>query len=104
MDFGVRLRELLELRNISQKELASAIKISPSTVGNYICGLRKPDYITLKAIASYFRVSVDFLLDMDAGYTTDEGEAKLVQIYRILSDPQRELLLDQAMLLIKRKF
>ncbi len=104
MDIGARLKELLELKNMSQKEFASAVKISPSAVGNYIRGVREPDYATLRLFASYFQVSTDFLLDMDVEYTTDKNEIKLVQIYRILSETQRALLLDQAMLLIKRRF
>lgn len=62
MDFGNRLRVLLSDRNISQKNFAAEIGIAASTAGNYVNGVREPDYETLKRIAQYFQVSTDYLL------------------------------------------
>ena len=47
MDFASRLKELLSDRNISQRDFASKIDIAASTAGNYIRGVREPDYETL---------------------------------------------------------
>lgn len=71
MDFGMRLRELLHDKNISQKEFAAEIGVAPSTVGNYVNGQREPDYRTLKRIAHYFHVSTDYLLGLEYGAVKD---------------------------------
>ena len=49
MDFASRLKELLHDRGIAQKDFANGIDIAPSTAGNYVRGLREPDYETLRA-------------------------------------------------------
>lgn len=102
MDFGTRLKEMLKQRELTQKDLAVALNISPGAVGNYVHGLREPDYATLKKIASYFQVSTDFLLGMDLGITKSAEENELLQIYRVLNKNQRSFLIEQAKLLINR--
>ena len=63
MSFGENLRTLIEEREITQKELARQLNIAPSTVGSYVQNTREPDFSTLKLIAQYFDVSIDYLLD-----------------------------------------
>ena len=48
MNFGDILRELLEDRDLSQKQLADALNISASAIGNYVRNNREPDFGTLK--------------------------------------------------------
>jgi transcriptional regulator with XRE-family HTH domain len=60
--FGNILRELRKEKNITQKELASMLKLSESTIGMYERNERQPDYDTLDRIANYFKVTTDFLL------------------------------------------
>jgi len=102
MDFGTRLKELLQERQLSQKDFAAATNIAASTVGNYIHGLREPDYETLRKMAAYFHVSIDFLLCAKIDKANNEGENELLQIYRELNSEWQSLLLDQAKLLLKR--
>ena len=54
MNFGNKLRALIEERGITQKELASHLNIAPSTVSSYVQNTREPDFVTLKLIAKYF--------------------------------------------------
>ena len=42
-DFGENLRELRSSAGLTQKELANKLEISPSAVGMYEHGRRKPD-------------------------------------------------------------
>ena len=49
--FGDILRDLLEERNLSQKQMAEDLNISASAVGNYVRNNREPDFETLKKIA-----------------------------------------------------
>ena len=48
MKFGDILRELLEEKELSQKQLAEDLNISASAVGNYVRNNREPDFETLK--------------------------------------------------------
>ena len=53
---------LREERNLTQRELAQVVKLSPSTIGMYESGRRDPDSETLRLFADYFGVGVDYLL------------------------------------------
>lgn len=61
--FGDRLKLLRTEKEITQKELAEMLNVSPSTVGMYERNQRDPDTATLSFLADYFEVSVDYLLD-----------------------------------------
>jgi len=78
MVFGQRLRYLRESKKMTQKELAKALNSSESTIGMYERGEREPNFETVGKIASYFGVSVDFLL----GHTNDSTQTqRIVQDY-----------------------
>lgn len=62
MNFGERLQELREDRDISRKELSAYLNVSVSALGMYEQGRREPNIETLVKIADYFDVSLDFLL------------------------------------------
>ncbi len=61
--FGVKLRNLREHQEFSQKEAAEKLNIAPATYSRYERGVREPDFNTLKRIANFFHVSIDYLLD-----------------------------------------
>ena len=58
-----RLRELREKRGISQLRLAMDLSLNQNSISRYETGEREADYKTLVALADYFRVSVDYLLE-----------------------------------------
>lgn len=101
MKFGEILRQLLEENDIAQKQLATDLNIAPTTLGNYIRGMREPDFEILKLVASYFNVTTDYLLDFRSGIARDHDEDELLRIYRILPDDKKELLLEQGKLLVR---
>lgn len=91
MELGTRLRYLREENNLSQKELASRLRISNVTLSQYETGARRPDIETLKNIASYFNVSMDYLVGSSSIKSADskrehdellEGFPEGVQILR----------------------
>lgn len=102
MTFGSILKELLEEHHISQKEVALALHLASSTVGNYIRNIREPDYETLKKIAEYFHVSTDYLLGLPATPKITHSEEHLLNIYRSLSKEQKELYMQIGQLFLKR--
>ncbi|WP_300382392.1 helix-turn-helix transcriptional regulator [Clostridium sp.] len=63
MLFGDRLKILREDKDVTQKELGAAVGVSDRVIGYYESNDRFPkDENTLKALADYFNVSVDYLL------------------------------------------
>lgn len=99
MKFGDKLRELLELHNLSQKELGDLLNIAPSTIGNYVRNIREPDHATLLIFANYFNVSVDFLLDNGNKYNHDHDEQMLITVYKKLSPAHKRILTEEAKVL-----
>jgi len=58
-----RLRELRDKRGISQLKLAMDLGLTQNSVSRYESGAREADYKTLIALADYFNVSIDYLLE-----------------------------------------
>lgn len=59
---GKRLKELRELKGLTQQELAGIMNLSQQTIGHYEVGRAKPDADTLNLLATYFGTTVDYLL------------------------------------------
>ena len=59
----MRLRELRKQRGISQLKLAMDLNLNQNSISRYETGEREADYRTLIALADYFRVSLDYLLE-----------------------------------------
>lgn len=96
MDFGTRLRILIEEKGITQKELALQFNIAPSTVSSYVQNTREPDFETLKLFAKYFEVSTDYLLNFYTNNIETEKENELIRIFRSLSTSQQDLYVEQG--------
>jgi repressor LexA len=58
----MKLKELRNLKGVSQAELGKALDVERSTVCQWEKGNRSPDYMTLCKIADFFGVTVDYLL------------------------------------------
>ena len=101
MKFGDRLRELLELNNLSQKQLGEKLNIAPSTKGNYVRNIREPDHATLMVFADYFNVSVDFLLGNSLKGNLNNEEQLLLTVYRGLNSNYKKILIEEAKLLFE---
>lgn len=102
MKFGEILKELLEQHNLSQRQLAESLDMSPSALSNYIQGIREPDYNTLIRIANYFDVTTDFLLNHPHELKLSHNEELLVHIFRSLTDDQKEFYLEQGKIFIRQ--
>ncbi|OLN29949.1 helix-turn-helix domain-containing protein [Desulfosporosinus metallidurans] len=57
-----RLKNLREIKDLTQYDLAKALGFSRGQIANYEQGTRRPDPPTLQRLADYFGVSVDYLL------------------------------------------
>ena len=59
----MKLKELRKSRNISQLKLAMELNINQNTISRYETGEREAGYAELIALADYFNVSIDYLLE-----------------------------------------
>ena len=101
MSLGENVRNLLEERNMTQKELAKALNIAASTLGGYIQGYSEPDFETLKSLASYFSVSTDYLLDFPSDHANTKQQEELLRIFDALTEEQQEIYLEQGRTFLK---
>ena len=97
-----RLRNLREDHDMTQKQLAEVLDLSPSALGNYIQGTREPDYDTLIRIADYFHVTTDFLLRNDHNTKLSQDEEMLLHIFRSLTGEQQDFYLEQGQIFIRQ--
>ncbi len=59
---GDKLKKLRKENGIYQKDLAEALSVSKSTIAMWETGNRLPDIETVKRIADYFGVTVEYLI------------------------------------------
>ena len=62
-EMGERIRECRKQRNLSQAQTAEAIGISNNAFSNIETGNSNTTLETIKKIAEYFQVSLDYLTD-----------------------------------------
>ena len=59
---AMKLKELRQLKGVTQGEIADKLNITVQVVSRYENNLREPDIQTLCALADYFQVSIDELV------------------------------------------
>ena len=67
---GKRIAFILDIKNLKNIDLAKAINKAPNTISNYINSERTPDAFTLRDIADFLNVNLDFLLMRSDNYQT----------------------------------
>lgn len=113
--FADILKDLRAKSGLSQGQLAKAISVSAGNVSDWEIGKTKPGYVALSALARFFDVSADYLLELDKqpvktgdalsrykieqglscdGSPLDEMEADLVAMFRLLPSYEREEFFD----------
>ena len=96
-DFATRLRELRKSNNVSQQKLSKYLNFGYTAIANYESGRNQPSLDTVKKIAQYFDVTVDYLIGA-SDYPRSEKditdkEAELLKIFRRINDEERDALL-----------
>src|SRR6056297_3760304 len=82
-EFKDRLKKLRKEKQLYQKDLADVVGVSDGAIGMYETGKRTPDKDILVKLASYFDVSLDYLL----GQTNERFSADKLK-EKILDDPE----------------
>lgn len=109
--FSEILKDLRSKAGLSQGQLAKSVGVSPGNVSDWEVGKTKPGYVALAALARFFKVSADYLLELDStpvkagggslepraslGLACDEiplddEERDLLAMYRLLPDHKKE--------------
>lgn len=102
MAFGDRLLEILESKEISQKDFAITLNIAPTTLNGYIKNKRQPDFETIKSMAFILGVSIDYLFDFPTnGISFSIDELSMVEKMRKMSINQKQILVDLANSILK---
>ena len=106
-DFAQRLKELRKDNNISQKRLSNFLNFGYTAIANYESGRNQPSLDTVKKIAQFFGVTVDYLIGA-SDYPRSEKditaeEAELLEIFREIDGEEREALKKVIYLLARNK-
>lgn len=68
-NLGNRLKTLRVNNNLSRKQIAELIGITPSMIGLYETGERLPSLPVIVKLATQYKVSIDYLLDCNTKST-----------------------------------
>jgi transcriptional regulator with XRE-family HTH domain len=96
---GARLRQLRENSPQDQAVIAEAVNISRPHLSNMEAGRDKPGRDTVRALADYYDVSVDWLLTSEgdqrpgSAIIRDQAEALWLYVYRNLPEDEAKSLL-----------
>ena len=60
--FSQRLKEIRELRGLSQSELAAKAKLQPTAISHFETDTRSPSFDNLRRLADALNVSTDYLI------------------------------------------
>ena len=91
----VRLRELREASNMTQKDLGKVLSVRNTAVSQYESGTRQLDPDKICALCDLFHVSADYLLgrsDTPLPVISDE-DARLLAAYHAAPENVREAIL-----------
>jgi len=80
MDIGATIKKLRLKRGITQQQLADSLNVSMQTISRWETSVTYPDIVMLPILARYFRVSVDYLLNLGGNIMkTIESDRLLVR-------------------------
>lgn len=89
-----KLKELREAKNMTQSQLGEYIGAKKSAISLWESGKRQPDQETLMRLASYFSVTVDYLLghespdQIEKAPTPDDARAEAKQMLEDMTDEE----------------
>ena len=91
----LKIKELREEKNLTQKELASLIGNVQRNISNWENGLNEPDCESIVKLANVFGVTLDELFGRDIPYSAglDEDRERLIHAVLTLRKEQQDALL-----------
>ena len=95
------LKALRKEYNISQQQLANIIGVSQQSINKYENHNLEPDIETLKAIATFFNTTIDFLVGFDESKTAFTKEDELLRLFSLMTKEQQDLYIEQGKIFAK---
>lgn len=95
------LKALRKEYNISQQQLANIIGVSQQSINKYENHNVEPDIETLKAIATFFNTTIDFLVGFDESKTTFTKKDELLRLFSLMTKEQQDLYIEQGKIFAK---
>ena len=103
MGYGTRIKEYFSDRDITQKDLAQSLDLSPPTLNNYLNERTNIPTDLIVQIAQMYHVSIEYFLgltdDPKPPLALSSQERELIERSRTLSREHRELLCGIAALM-----
>lgn len=75
--FVKRVKELIKVNNLTQRDLANDIGVTESTMCKYLSGNRVPGGEALSNLATALKTTTDYLLGLDNENKTEINSSKL---------------------------
>lgn len=88
--FGDILKQLRKRNQMTQGDLANALKISRSTIAMYETDIRNPDHETMIRISKLFNVSMDYLYEREEPTEPSLSDLKLAILDVIDQIPEEQ--------------
>ena len=95
MTFGDKLREILDKKEMQQKEFARIMNITPASLNGYVNNRRLPNILLVRDFAKELGISVDYLLDyvpISEKVVLSSDETAMLSAFRSLPDEQQKLI------------
>lgn len=91
---GDYILSAIEMANLTQKEAATLLNVTPQSLNNYIHNYRIPDVDTLCHILRFFHLDANQVLNIRQDYASQmlasPEEARLLREYRQLDQEHKE--------------
>lgn len=97
---GKKLKQLRDNIDLKQEEFCDIFKISQPTLSLWENSKRSPSAETLKEIANYFQVSIDYLMDNEENIKENE----LSKLERKLTKEEKQDMMIILKTMFKEKF
>lgn len=97
-DFGLRLKELREARQLSQQEVAARLEVGRTTVSGYERNTITPSVEQLVRMAILYNTSLDYMMGLDnraCFYLDDLSKSQQETVMDIVCRLKQEFLKDQ---------
>lgn len=113
MEIGHTIAHLRAEKKISQRELASAINVSPGVVGLWETNKRLPSYECIISLADFFCISADILFEQDRKLNPNQYSnnslsqntdiQKILNTFSLLNEDNQDILIGEAKKLLKQQ-
>lgn len=89
---GPLIKEAIALNNITQKEAARKLNISPQSLSMYVNNHRMPDIASFISMINTLDINLGMLIKMRDIFSTNSKDVLLMYAIREMNDNEKELL------------